>query len=133
MFTTILSATLFGLLQAQYIPVQAPTIPVVQRIIEDTSSTTIRSKIREKALFYKVSAKEIIKTVECESNYNKEAVGDNGNSFGIVQINLPAHPEITKEKAFDIDFAIEFITSEFAKGNQWKWSCWKKYYGNNSS
>ena len=65
-----------------------------------------------------------------ESGWNRYAVGDKGTSFGIVQIHLPAHPHVTKEQAFDPTFALTFITDEFIRGNEWKWTCWKAVYDN---
>lgn len=65
-----------------------------------------------------------------ESTWNPGAVGDNGTSFGIVQIHLPAHPNVTKEQALDPTFALNFIVDEFIKGNEWKWTCWKEIHGN---
>jgi hypothetical protein len=63
-----------------------------------------------------------------ESGWFTHAIGDNGTSFGIVQIHLPAHPEITKEQAMDSQFAFNFIVDEFLRGNEWKWTCWKAYF-----
>ncbi len=63
-----------------------------------------------------------------ESNWYTLAVGDNGDSIGIVQINLPSHPEITRAQAEDAGFSLNFIVDEFLKGNEWKWTCWKAIY-----
>ena len=68
--------------------------------------------------------KELMKKVIwCESRNLRYAVGDNGTSFGLSQIHLPAHPYVTKEQAFDIDFSIDFMAKEFSKGNEGIWSC----------
>lgn len=63
--------------------------------------------------------------VGCESSFNPKAVGDNGTSFGLAQIHLPAHPHITKEQAFDPYFALNFMASEMKAGRSWKWTCYK--------
>ena len=63
-----------------------------------------------------------------ESTWNPYAIGDGGDSLGLVQINTPAHPEITPEEAFDPVFSINFITDEFIAGNEWKWSCYKAHF-----
>lgn len=80
-----------------------------------------------------VSFHEMRVTIDCESGWNPKASnpGDSdGGSWGIVQINIGkgAHPDITKEQAFDPEFALDFMAQEFAKGNQWKWSCWKQNF-----
>ncbi len=74
---------------------------------------------------YDVNPGVMFKTLECESGYRTDAVGDHGTSFGIAQIHLPAHPDITKEQAFDPDFSIDFMGKEMGKGNAWKWTCFK--------
>lgn len=63
-----------------------------------------------------------------ESGWHPNAVGDNGTSFGLVQIHLPAHPNVTREQAENPTFALNFIVDEFLKGNEWKWTCWKVLY-----
>jgi hypothetical protein len=77
---------------------------------------------------------EILKTIECESGFNpliqsqhKDPSGPNGqeDSWGLVQINLPAHPSITREQAQNWKFSLEFMKQNFEAGNQSMWTCWK--------
>ena len=49
--------------------------------------------------------------------------GDREQSYGLVQIHLPAHPHISKEQAKDPEFAIEFLAKNVAKGKQGMWTC----------
>jgi hypothetical protein len=63
-----------------------------------------------------------------ESNWDPSAIGDNGDSAGLVQINAPAHPEITREQALNPTFALNFIVDEFLSNNEWKWTCYKAYF-----
>lgn len=67
----------------------------------------------------------IEKVIFCESSWNPEILGDGGTSYGLVQIHLPAHPNISKEQALDPIFAINFIVDEFLNGNQNKWTCYR--------
>ncbi len=60
--------------------------------------------------------------VESESKYNPFAVGDFGTSFGAVQIHLPAHPDISKKEAEDIDFSAKFLCDNLVEGNGKMWS-----------
>lgn len=98
------------------------------------SKTDIMALIIETADKYGVSAHEMAATISCESDFIVTAANptdSDGGSWGIAQINIgsDAHPHITKEQAFDPYFAIDFMASEFAKGNQWKWTCWKSQFG----
>lgn len=49
--------------------------------------------------------------------------GDREQSYGLVQIHLPAHPHITKEQATDPEFAIEFLAKNIKDGRQGMWTC----------
>lgn len=62
--------------------------------------------------------------VNCESNWNAKAVGDNGTSFGLVQIHLPAHPEISQRNAEDPKYALDYLIREYPL-NPDQWSCAK--------
>lgn len=74
-----------------------------------------------------------IATIECESkfrsvqSYVPNPNGPNGreDSWGIAQIHLPSHPEITREQALDPVFSINWMRDEWLKGNEWKWTCYK--------
>jgi hypothetical protein len=52
-------------------------------------------------------------------------VGDREQSFGLVQIHLPAHPSISKEQAKDPEFALEFLAKNLAAGKAGMWTCAK--------
>lgn len=56
--------------------------------------------------------------------------GTQEQSFGLVQINLPSHTNITLQQAEDPEFAINWMAEEWVAGRQSEWSCWTKLYGN---
>lgn len=86
---------------------------------------TIPQLITHYAALYEVSETQLYKTLKCESGLYKDAVGDYGASYGIAQIHLPSHPNISKAQALDPDFAIRFAAKEFAAGNQSAWTCFR--------
>lgn len=102
----------------------APT-PSVEPKIAPRTCETVQECIIHYSDKYDVSASLMAKVMWCESRYNPNAVGDNGTSFGISQIHLPAHPTVTKEQATDIEFATEFMAKAFANGDEWMWSCYR--------
>lgn len=77
---------------------------------------------------YQVSEKQMLATIRCESSFNEKAVGDGGKSFGLSQIHLPSHPNVTKEQATNKVFAVEFMAKAFAKNKQRMWTCWRMLY-----
>ena len=63
--------------------------------------------------------------IQCESQFDKDAVGDHGNSYGLVQIYLPANPSISKEEALDPFFSINFLLTEWKLGRGHLWTCYR--------
>lgn len=78
---------------------------------------------------YDVNEKLIRKVIRCESRYKTDAVGDGGKSYGLVQIHLPSHPYVSKEQAFDPDFALDFLAKNVAEGKGKMWTCYRRYIG----
>jgi hypothetical protein len=72
--------------------------------------------------------------IKCESGFQNVQsrlhykTGGREKSFGIVQLHLPAHKDITKAQALDPDFALNYIVKEFKAGRQAQWSCFIKLY-----
>lgn len=78
---------------------------------------------------YNVDENIMRKVVSCESSYRPLAVGDSGKSFGLVQIHLPSHPYVTREQAFDPDFALDFLAKNLAKNKGKMWTCYRMHFG----
>jgi len=79
---------------------------------------------------YSVSPETMIRIIECESSWNHTVQsyhykdGIREESYGLVQIFLPAHPHITKEQAQDPEFALDFLSKNISLGNSWWWTCY---------
>jgi len=113
---------------------EAPTI--VKNEEEVVVKPTVSSLITKYASKYGVSEAVMRKVIDCESQYQNiqsripKASGPNGreDSWGIVQIHLPDHPNITKAQALDKEFAINFLAKNLSTGKGRMWTCWRKYY-----
>lgn len=85
-----------------------------------------------KEYVYYLAAKEdlnvglVLAIAKCESNTRAKAIGDGGNSFGVFQIHLPSHPQITKEQALNPFWNINWAIDRMVEGKWKMWSCWKK-------
>jgi hypothetical protein len=69
-------------------------------------------------------------TVQSNHRYTTNAPkgytsGMREQSYGLVQIHLPAHPSISKEQATDPEFAVDFLAKNIAAGRASMWSCYK--------
>lgn len=76
-----------------------------------------------------LNTSHFVKVIECESAWDTHAVGDRNHSFGLVQIYLPAHPEVSRKEAEDPQFAIEWMAEQWENDRAYMWSCWKNLYG----
>ncbi len=127
---TLITVITLGLL---FIPLHTKSetstnINPVVKVEEPLSNKDLLWKIGKDKGMSQQTLIQIERVIKCESSWDENAVGDHGQSFGLVQIYLPANPEVKKEQALNPEFALNYITSEFAKGHQKKWSCYKLLY-----
>ena len=68
---------------------------------------------------YQVSEILMRKITKCESRYNTLAhnLTAREDSWGLVQINLKAHTNISKEQATSPDFALDFLAKNIKNGS----------------
>lgn len=88
-----------------------------------TPASTTEQVISYYADVYQVSAEEMAGTLWCESKYKSNAVGDHGHSYGIAQIYLDYHKDVSKKQALNPIFSIEWMARQFSVGNKHLWSC----------
>lgn len=93
-----------------------------------TDTLDVQSIIQRVSASYNVKSSVIQRVMACESNFNTNAIGDGGNSYGLSQIHLPSHPTITKEQATDPYFATVFMAENISKGRGSMWTCWRRLY-----
>lgn len=98
------------------------TAPAIADAPLDASSTT--ALIRAAAVKYGLNYDHFYRTLRCESGLNTNAIGDHGTSFGVAQIHLPAHPDITRQEAMNGRWSIEWAAEQFATGGAPMWSCY---------
>ena len=101
----------------------------------------IAELVNANAIKYGVSASKMMNTIECESSYKNvqsshilgvghKAADKNGreDSWGISQINMYWHPEVSKKQALDPYFAVQFMARQFSLGKASEWSCYRLKY-----
>jgi len=99
-------------------------VEMVPNIIEPRKAT-IEELILMHSRKYGVSAYIMRKIIHCESSGSASAIGDFGQSFGLVQIHLPSHPYVTQAQALDPEFAISFLAKNLSLGKGSMWTCYR--------
>lgn len=92
---------------------------------------SIIEKIENLSGLYNVDPHAIINTINCESEFvsgqsripNKTGPNGREDSWGIAQIHLPSHPDVSKEEALDPSFSIEWMIKKWAEGKAGRWTC----------
>lgn len=82
----------------------------------------IKDYIAAEATLVGAPVAEVLHIAEAESGFNSNAVGDKGTSFGLFQIHLPAHHDISKEQANNIVFSTEWSIQQIKAGRGEMWS-----------
>jgi hypothetical protein len=90
---------------------------------------------------YSVSATQIANIINCENRgwnptlqsglyYKKDRVnegvyeGQREESYGLAQIHLPAHKNISYSQATNPDFSIEYLAKSLSEGKGSQWTCY---------
>ena len=71
---------------------------------------------------------ELYKVIECESNWNPSAIGDDGRSFGIGQFLKTTFDENCEGDYYSVEDQIKCMAIMFQKGMKNRWTCWKILY-----
>ncbi len=119
-----------------------PKQVIKQQATISQGKLTPRELVRVKGEQYKVSVPLMEEIISCESSWvvnaqskhvytkdrPREGVkkGQREQSFGLVMIHLPAHPNITKEQAINPEFAIDFLAKNLSLGKGSMWTCYPK-------
>jgi hypothetical protein len=111
-------------------PFPAPVSPVEPSLPQ----VAIVAFVQNEALKYGVNPALATCIVSHESQWQPEKPGDIGNphgeSYGLWQIEVQQHPDITVAEALDYQYATDWALSKIAAGNVSWWSTYsqKPYY-----
>lgn len=97
------------------------------------STSTAEQIVDAYAVHWGVSGDQMWATIQCEdpsldptAQSTDYLNGVREDSWGVAQIHLTAHPDITKAEEQDPFFAINWMAKEFSLGHQSEWTCWRK-------
>lgn len=96
-------------------PVEEAVEAVSNAIGHDVTDETRKriAYLYEKATAAGVPFKDAVKTVYCESMWISQKSVLPEESYGLAQIHLPSHKNVTKEQAMDAYFAIDFLVEHW--------------------
>jgi hypothetical protein len=122
---------------AEIIEPTVETLPDPLIVSPVITPETIEDKIARYASIYGLNKEHFNKVILCESHASttiqSQWINSNGErerSFGIAQIHLPDHPDVSLEEALDADFSLNWMANEWSIGKARQWTCWRNLYGN---
>jgi hypothetical protein len=90
----------------------------------------LTSFVQTEALKFGVNPKLAACIVTHESQWQVDRIGDvgnpNGESFGLFQIEVKQHPDITVAEALNYQYATDWALSKIASGNVDWWATYSK-------
>lgn len=93
-----------------------------QLLKTDQSPQVITDYIITESLVAGVDPQIVLNTARNESRLNPNAIGDHGTSYGLYQLHLPAHPDISKENAENIIWSTQWTINEIRKNSCKIWT-----------
>jgi hypothetical protein len=111
-------------------PITAQKQPVAPLSIPD-SKTTLQALVKRLSEAAGVNPALTECLAAHESQWDATRVGDignkNGESYGLVQIEIQQHPDVTHAEALDPTFATEWMLKEIKAGRVNEWSTYLEY------
>lgn len=91
---------------------------ITNEVIAEARIDYLIGRVYNVAKVYGVSGYQMERTIECESRFNnvQSSAYQNGvreDSWGIAQIHLPSHPDVSREEAMNEEFAIDWMAKHF--------------------
>jgi len=120
------------LLFALLLSISRPDLIQIPRAEAEVLTTDdLRTIAAADAALYKINSDKFLKVIDCESQFDPNTVSATGD-YGVAQINLKYHSEITKAQALDPIFSLRWAAGQWSANRQKLWSCWNALYGKHS-
>lgn len=100
------------------------TVPIAEAAPLDFTTTTLEAYAVSVAQSNHLNVHEFVSTISCESAFAWNATSTT-DDYGIAQINLNAHPEVSKEEALDPYWSLNWAANAWKDGNERWWVCYK--------
>ena len=129
-------AFLISLMLASTTPSSILTIPIVhaEELTKEWTVIEMQTLAEDIARKHGLNVYRFKKTIECESQWNRFAVGDQGRSHGLAQFYYPTRDwGIATSSAYDPEIALEIMASAWRRGEHRRWVCWSLLFGQGRS
>lgn len=103
---------------------------IIWENVKEWDSENIQAMVEDFSDWYNIPY--LPQLIKCESrfkNVRSDIINDKGErepSYGIAQIHLPSHPDVSLSEAMDPYLAIKWTVDKINNGEQEMWSCYHK-------
>lgn len=115
----------FGLGNLITIPIHEATVTPVTVQQQGWTTGSLKTFASSTAIEYGLNVILFMKVITCESHWNPTAISQTGD-YGVSQINLHFHPDISQAEAFDPKFSIQWMAQQWLHGNAYYWVCYNE-------
>jgi hypothetical protein len=102
--------------------------------LSSLSETPTKEEIKEATVYiadkYLIDKSQLLTTIQCESSFKYNAIGDNGLAIGVAQFHKPTFDRFCKGEYTSTKDQLKCMAEMWQKGYQRHWSCWKTYFSN---
>lgn len=99
------------------------TVPVAEAAPIDTSTSTLVAFAIEQAKANGLNVDHFVKTLACEDSFDVSLPPSPTHDYGVAQIHLASHPDVTMDEALDPYWSIAWAAERFGS-NPYMWNCY---------
>lgn len=118
MFASLIGSTIF--LATSTVSFLVPTAFASSTTVEQPP--TLHQLAETIAIEHGIPKEWMLNLIDSESDWDPSAIGDNGCSYGLAQINICAHKGVTKAQAKDPAYSLNWTADRLKEGNGWWWT-----------
>lgn len=118
MFASLIGSTIF--LATTTVNFLIPTALASSTVVEQPP--TLHQLAETIALEHDIPTEWLLNLIDSESDWDPNAEGDHGCSWGLAQINTCAHKGVTEAQAKDPAYGLDWTADRLKEGNGWWWT-----------
>lgn len=124
--TSVLIGTLIPSKTHGDIPAVMQILTPIDVLSKNPTPEELKLAAKYVAVQYGLEEELLIRTLECESNFRYNAVGDNGKAVGVAQFHFPTWAMYCAGDYYSARDQLICMSEMWQRNLEYHWSCWRK-------